>query len=137
MRIAVAGTGSIGRRHITQLQLLLPHLQLVLLRTNGHVDAYAEALHAEGVPDLSAALRQPLDALVIATPSDLHAELVLQGIAVGLAMYIEKPVVTTAAQLHMVQAQVATSRTSPLVQIGCNLRFCLRCYVCVSFCKRG
>jgi predicted dehydrogenase len=123
MRIAVAGTGSIGRRHISQLQLLLPHLQLVLLRTNGQVDAYAEAQHAEVVPDLAAALLQPLDALVIATPSNLHAELVLQGMAAGLAMYIEKPVVTSVAQLHMVEAQVATSGTCPLVQIGCNLRF--------------
>jgi predicted dehydrogenase len=123
MRIAVAGTGSIGRRHIAHLQALLPDLQLVLLRAHGRIDAYAEAQHAEVLPDLAAALHQPLDALVIATPSDLHADLVLQGLAAGLAMYIEKPVVTTAEQLQRAQAQSTSGGTCPLIQIGCNLRF--------------
>jgi predicted dehydrogenase len=123
MRIAVAGTGSIGRRHIAQLQALLPGLRLVLLRADARVDAYAEALQAEVVPNLDAALQQPLDALVVATPSALHAEAVLEGLAAGLAMYIEKPVATTAPQLRALQTHLVSGSACPLTQVGCNLRF--------------
>jgi predicted dehydrogenase len=123
MRFAVAGTGSIGRRHIAQLQALVPQASWVLLRAEGRRDALADGLQAEVLPSLTAARAVPLDALVIATPSALHSELVLQGLAVGLAMYIEKPVVTTAAELQAVRAAKAACGRAAVTQVGCNLRF--------------
>lgn len=123
MRIAVAGSGSIGQRHIASLQAMMPQLSLVLLRSDARSDTYAEALNAEVVPNLATALQQNLDALVIATPSSFHAELVLQALEAGLAMYIEKPVVTTVQQLLAVQAHLSDCAACPLTQVGCNLRF--------------
>ena len=131
MRIVVAGTGSIGRRHINQLQALLPAVRWVLLRNETEYDDYAKALQAEVVPTLAAALADHADALVIATPSAFHSKLVLEGLAASLPMYIEKPVVTTAAELQAVQAATHLSNAYIPTQVGCNLRFlpsllCLR-----------
>lgn len=123
MRIAVAGTGSIGRRHISNLRDLLPDFSCVLLRRNSCSDSYAQLLNAEVVTCLTVALQQPLDALLVATPSDLHAELVLQGLDAGLAMYIEKPIVSSAVQLSALESHPATATASPITQSGCNLRF--------------
>ena len=104
MRIAVAGTGSIGRRHISNLQDLLPAFSCVLIRRNSFSDSFSHSLNAEVVSDLAGALQKPLDALLIATPSHLHADLVSQGLDAGLGMYIEKPVVTNAMQLSHFRA---------------------------------
>jgi len=123
MRWLIAGTGSIGRRHIAELQALTPACRFVLLRADPCRDALADALGAMVVPDLAAAGAERIDALLVATPSAFHAELVLQGLRAGLAMYVEKPVVTTAADLKTVQAALAEQATPAPSQVGCNLRF--------------
>ncbi len=123
MRIAVAGTGSIGRRHIEQLAFLLPTVSWALLRDTGNYDAYSEGLGASVFSSLEAASHQPLDALVIANPSSFHADFVLAGLSANLPMYIEKPVVTSFAQLKSLRYHLSTSNSLPITQVGCNLRF--------------
>ena len=123
MRIAVAGTGSIGRRHIEQLSTLLPSISWVLLRDAGNDDGYSDGLGAEVFSSLEAASLRPLDALVIANPSSLHADYVLAGLRANLPMYIEKPVVTNWTQLETLQHHLLTSSKIPVTQVGCNLRF--------------
>ena len=123
MRIAIAGTGSIGRRHIEQLSILLPSVSWVLLRDAGNDDAYSDGLGAEVFSSLEAASLRPLDALVIANPSSLHADYVLAGLRTNLPMYIEKPVVTNLAQLETLRHHLLTNSRIPITQVGCNLRF--------------
>jgi len=89
-------------------------------------------MHSSGCsPALVDWLQDQPAALIIATPSALHAELLLQGLAVDLPMYVEKPVVTTAADLKAVCSAAALYDCCAPVQVGCNLRFlpslqCLR-----------
>ena len=75
MRIAVAGTGSIGRRHIVNLQQLLPSLQIVLIRKPVYQDALSLSLNACTVETIDEAIKLDIDGLIIATPSSEHADL--------------------------------------------------------------
>ena len=123
MRIAIAGTGSIGRRHIDQLQILLSEVQWVFLRDHGKSDDYSNLLGAEVFTGLQSALSRDIDALIIATPSSKHADLIALGLAADLPMYIEKPVLTNRCQLQTLRQLLSVKETIPQTQVGCNLRF--------------
>lgn len=109
LRIAVAGAGLMGRSHA---RLLADHDQT---RLAAFVDpaAHGQTLAQEfGVP-CHAALDELLardkpDALIIATPNDLHVPQALQALAQGVPVLLEKPVSATVAQgqllLNAVQA---------------------------------
>ena len=112
LRIAVAGAGLMGRSHA---QLLADHAQT---RLSAFVDpaAHGQMLAREfGVPchaSLDELLaRDKPDALIIATPNDVHVPQALQALAQGLPVLLEKPVSTTVAQgqllLDAVQAKGA------------------------------
>jgi predicted dehydrogenase len=107
VKIIVAGSGSIGSRHLSNLLLNHPAIEAQFLKLCG----------------TRVGLEKDLSALIIATPSALHAELLLQGLAADLPMYVEKPVVTTAADLRAVEAVVAARGVGAPTQVGCNLRF--------------
>jgi predicted dehydrogenase len=99
LRIAVAGAGLMGRSHA---QLLVDHAQT---RLAAFVDpaAHGQSLaQGFGVPchaSLDELLaRDKPDALIIATPNDLHVPQALQALAQGLPVLLEKPVSTTVAQ---------------------------------------
>lgn len=99
LRIAVAGAGLMGRSHA---RLLADHAQT---RLAAFVDpaAHGQALGQEfGVPchaSLDELLaRDKPDALIIATPNDLHVPQALQALAQGVPVLLEKPVSATVAQ---------------------------------------
>src|SRR5215213_2133248 len=63
-----------------------------------------------------------VDAVLIASPGDLHAEQVLACLAAGRPVLCEKPLATTAGDaLKVVQAEVAAGRR--LVQVGFMRRY--------------
>ena len=123
MRIAIAGTGSIGRRHIGELQSLFSNIEWVFLRDHGRRDEYSESLQAQVFTGLQSALFRNIDALIIATPSSKHADLITAGLAADLPMYIEKPVVTNRVQLQALRHSLLLQDIIPQTQVGCNLRF--------------
>jgi predicted dehydrogenase len=123
MRMLVAGTGSIGQRHIRNLRELDSRAEFVLLRADGREDALSRELGAPVVRTLGQGLEHAPDALLLATPSALHAELLLPAIAAGLPMYVEKPVVTDRTHLESVRAALAARDYRATTLVGCNLRF--------------
>lgn len=95
LRIAVVGTGAIGRIHAEQV-------------TAGHdVDLAVLCGLDEGAPDLATRLGAPLvanyedvihhdvDGVVIATPNQLHAEMGIFFLDSGLPVLVEKPITDT------------------------------------------
>ncbi|CAE06958.1 possible oxidoreductase, GFO/Idh/MocA family protein [Parasynechococcus marenigrum WH 8102] len=103
--------------------LLIPDISWVFVRDCVRNDVFAESLKAELVPNLQAALDIPLDALIIANPSSLHAEFVLSALQFGLPMYIEKPVAISLLQIESLQQCLSAASKVPVTQVGCNLRF--------------
>jgi len=97
VRIAVAGAGQIGRRHIEMIQRMPARIAL-----SGIVDpapAAADVARSLGVP-LHASLHELIakdrpDGVVIASPNQLHVEQALACVAAGLPTLVEKPVAHT------------------------------------------
>ncbi|PNU06414.1 inositol 2-dehydrogenase [Novosphingobium guangzhouense] len=94
LRIAVLGAGRIGRIHSTNVAAH-PNAKLIAIAdpVAAAVDPLAEALGAEAMNDPIAAIdRDDVDAIVIGTPSDNHADLLLHAVAKGKAVMCEKPI---------------------------------------------
>jgi len=65
--------------------------------------------------------RKEVDAVFLATPCDLHAEMTVAGLQAGKYVYCEKPLGVTPEQVDM--ALKAARRASTWVQIGQQLRY--------------
>jgi predicted dehydrogenase len=99
VRIAVAGAGLIGLRHIEETQ------KSALARLSAIVDPSpkaAEAAHRENVPlyrtlDELIARDRP-DGIVLATPNAMHVAQALQCVAAGIPVLVEKPLAHTVAE---------------------------------------
>ena len=94
VRVAVAGAGLIGRKHIAAIAQTEGAARLVAIADPGEA---ARGLASElGVPwfqDISSLLEKGRpDGLVIATPNQAHVENGLEAIAAGIPALIEKPV---------------------------------------------
>ena len=88
VRVAVAGAGLIGRRHIDRI-VACPATELA-----GVVDPAAPGAFAS-LADLFAD-RRP-DAVILATPNRLHADGALACVAAGVPVLVEKPLADTVA----------------------------------------
>ena len=93
LRIAVAGAGKIGRRHIEMLSRMPGAARLVAIADPA--PASVEFALQQGVPhfrelsDLLSALRP--DGVVIASPNALHVPQALACVAAGIPSLVEKP----------------------------------------------
>ena len=107
VRIAVAGAGLIGYRHIEEIQKN-PECELASI-VDPHPPARIAGLGANaglaataGVP-MYASLGEMLakdrpDGVLLATPNQLHADQAIECIAAGVTVFIEKPVAHTLAE---------------------------------------
>jgi predicted dehydrogenase len=122
MKVLVAGTGSIGRRHIASLRSIEPETHVMLLRRHAREDDYSLQIAATVFAELNAALDARPDFAIIATPTILHADLIGRLLEAEIPMYVEKPVVATREQAAAVEQKLRTARRSTTLG-GCNLRF--------------
>jgi len=123
MKMAVAGTGSIGQRHISNLRQMRPDCQFIFLRADGRKDELAQKLSAKVVSTFEEALSCSPDAMILANPSSLRADLILQAISADLPIYIEKPVVTKLEDIEAIRKQLSKHEYNSPTLVGCNLRF--------------
>lgn len=129
VRIAVAGAGLIGYRHIEEIQknpacelasIVDPHPPARIAGLGANAGLAATA----GVP-MYASLGEMLakdkpDGVILATPNQLHAEQALECIAAGVTVFIEKPVAHTLAEGLRVCA--AAERAGVKVLVGHHRR---------------
>ena len=96
IRIAVAGAGLIGRRHIELIQASAECELAALVDPLPATAAFAQSLGVplySGLDSLLAAQRP--DGVILATPNQLHVEGALACVAHGIPALIEKPVAHT------------------------------------------
>lgn len=122
MRIGVVGVGRIGAAHAEVLSqhpdvggLLLADL---LPSRAGEV---AGRLGCESVETTAAVLASDIDALVIASATDTHAELILAGARAALPVFCEKPIALDVASTRRIVDAVHEADIQ--VQIGFQRRF--------------
>ena len=123
MKVLIAGTGSIGKRHIRNIQMLDKYVEFVFLRYGARQDALSTALNAHVVSNISEIESLAVDWAVVATPSALHTQLIVDLIEMSVPMYIEKPVVTFEKDVALVRDVLGKRQYQQTTLVGCNLRF--------------
>ncbi|MGN9847146.1 Gfo/Idh/MocA family protein [Nonomuraea sp. H19] len=125
INVGVIGTGNIGADHVTRLASQVVGSTVVAVFDVDSARAEQIAAGAGAVTRASAldVVEDPaVDAVVIASPGDLHAEQVLACIAAGKPVLCEKPLATTAADcLKVLDAEVASGRR--WIQVGFMRRY--------------
>lgn len=121
MRVAVLGCGSIGRRHLQNLQ----SLNCAELLAYDPVPAACQPVQNElGIPCLVSLGqlwdREP-DAVLVAAPTNVHLELALAAACQDAHLFIEKPLSYSLDGLDELCTEV--ERRDLITMVGCNMRF--------------
>lgn len=129
-----AGLGCIGAGGfaravlLPQLRAAAPEMRPIALCSAGGLSA-AEAGASLGferaVTDEDEIFADPeIDAVVVATPHNLHAAQVVKAIAAGKHVFVEKPLALTVEEVERIeQALAGSTGAAPLVMVGFNRRF--------------
>jgi myo-inositol 2-dehydrogenase / D-chiro-inositol 1-dehydrogenase len=121
MRIGVAGVGRIGSFHARVLSQH-PAVTRVLVTDpdQGRAAKVANDIGADVSPSIEAMLGQ-VDAFVITTPTDTHADLLRQAADAGRPTFCEKPITIDLASTDAVVRHI--QRRHAVVQMGFQRRF--------------
>ncbi|MFF6788779.1 Gfo/Idh/MocA family oxidoreductase [Streptomyces filamentosus] len=122
MRIGLIGTGRIGSFHAGVLARHPEVGSLVVADADaGRAASVAAALGAEAAPDVTALLGRGPDAVVIASATAAHAELIARAARAGLPVFCEKPIALDVPGTLAALAAVAEAGTE--LQLGFMRRF--------------
>ncbi|HYW08207.1 MAG TPA: bi-domain-containing oxidoreductase [Longimicrobium sp.] len=126
IRFAVIGAGSFARAvHLPTLRSLGDEVEIrAVANATGH-GAHAAAREfgaAYATTDAREAIADAeVDAVLVCTRHDLHADLVVAALAAGKHVLVEKPLALNAAELERVRA--AATEDGPILLTGFNRRF--------------
>jgi myo-inositol 2-dehydrogenase/D-chiro-inositol 1-dehydrogenase len=122
MRIGLVGVGRIGAFHAKTLAALPAVDDIIVTDVDQHrAAAVAADLGLSAAPDVPALLRSGIDALVIATGTNTHGELITASVTAGLPTFCEKPVAGTVEELVRL-AELERQHDVP-IHIGFQRRF--------------
>jgi predicted dehydrogenase len=120
-KVAVVGTGSAGRRHLTNLAREVGCEQLVAVSEHGRrAELIVDGEPIEVVHDYAAALGA-VDAVVIANPTSHHLGHSRRAIDAGCHVLCEKPLAMTSSGVS--ELVEAGARAGVVVAVGCQFRF--------------
>lgn len=131
IRIAVVGAGGFAKgMHLPNLQSLSNsyHVRAIVSRTGQNATATAKQFGADyASTDYSEVIRDPaVDAVLIATRHNLHAEFALAALRAGKHVLVEKPLALTDNELSEIQNYYSTAPEkdgAPVLLTGFNRRF--------------
>ena len=122
VRFALLGAGRIGKVHARAIR---GNADATLVAVADAMPAAAEALAAEHgarVATIDAIAADPaIDAVVICTPTDTHADLIEQFTRAGKAVFCEKPIDLSVARVRDCLATVVAAKG--VLMVGFNRRF--------------
>ncbi len=116
VKLLLAGTGLIGHRH---MQHILEHPDLELV---GIIDPLITDEKIEGVTTYSSLIdvNKHADGIILATPTETHADLTIQSLEMGLHVLVEKPV--AASLLEADKMILASEKTGLSILVGHHRR---------------
>lgn len=124
MKIALAGAGAFGEKHLDALQKIdgVEVVSIVGRRLEPTQAVAAKYGVQHACTELSEALEQPgLDAVILATPTQLHAEQAIQCMAAGKHVQVEIPLCDSLADGEAVLAKA--EETGLVAMVGHTRRF--------------
>ncbi|WP_309683826.1 Gfo/Idh/MocA family oxidoreductase [Polaromonas sp.] len=126
LRVGIAGLGRLGQRHAEALAFRTRHCQLVAACSpTASERAFAgEQLGVERLyEDFDAFVADPaLDAIVLATPTTLHASQAIAALQAGKHVFVEKPLALNVEDCERVLA-VAQQHPAQVAMVGFVRRF--------------
>jgi 2-hydroxy-4-carboxymuconate semialdehyde hemiacetal dehydrogenase len=122
MKVGLAGQGAFGIKHLEAIARI-PGIEVITL-TGGNPEATREVAAKFGIPhctgDLAESLRQPgLEAMLLATPTQMHAAQAIQCMRAGKHVMIEIPI---ADNLKDSEAILQVQKETGLVAMGGHTR---------------
>ena len=116
VKLVLAGTGLIGHRH---MQHILEHPDLELV---GIIDPVVTDEQIAGVKTYKSLteLNTVADGIILATPTDTHADLTIKSLEMGMHVMVEKPV--AASLLEADKMILASEKTGLNVLVGHHRR---------------
>jgi len=124
IRLAVLGTGRIGRMHAELIDREIPGIELgsVFDVVADSAQSVATELGVTAAASLDAALADPsIDAVCIATSTDTHVDTMIAVAEAGKHIFLEKPISLDLGEVDRGLAAVEAAGVS--LQIGFNRRF--------------
>jgi len=117
-KILVCGAGSIGQRHIKNLQNL--NINVSAWRSRKElVKELSDQYKINVYTDFDCALER-VDAVVVATNTNKHIDIALKSIDKGKAIFIEKPIAKSLSEVTLLVNKV--SKNNNIIEIGFQLR---------------
>ena len=129
IRIAIIGAGGFAKAmHLPNLQALTEdyHIQAIVSRTGHNANATAKQFKANyASTDYQQVLNdKEVDAVLITTRHNLHAEMTLQALKAGKQVLVEKPLAINQNELQQIIAFYENAGSSaPILLTGFNRRF--------------
>ena len=122
INVAVIGTGRLGSRHAANFaQIHGCRVKRVYDRVAESAKSCAEPLGAEVASDFGQCLADDIDAVVVVTPTDVHAEYCIKAAQAGKHIFCEKPMTRTLDEADQVVETVEAAGVKMMV--GHVLRF--------------
>lgn len=120
MKFLIAGSGSIGRRHIRNL-VALGETDILLYRTNQSTLPNEDLANFIVETDLEKALDHKPDAVIISNPTSAHMQIALPASKRGFHLFIEKPVSNNLEGIEQLQRNL--EEKGKKILIGFQFRF--------------
>ena len=117
-KILLVGLGSIGKRHLSNIQQLMPKAEVLILRSrsnNKPVDGCNVATH------IDEALRFCPDIAIICNPSSFHLGVATKLAQIGVHLFIEKPLSNNSSGIDKLSSIALDKNVK--IMVGYNLRF--------------
>ncbi|HPO13643.1 MAG TPA: inositol 2-dehydrogenase [Candidatus Hydrogenedentes bacterium] len=125
LNVGLIGTGRIGKVHAEHLAHRIPRVKLSVISDMDEASAKtcAEKLGVHKVAkDYKQVLQDPaVNAVVICTPTDTHAQLIEEAAVAGKHIFCEKPIAQTLPKID--RAVGAVKKAGVKLQVGFNRRF--------------
>jgi predicted dehydrogenase len=121
LRIAVIGVGHLGRHH-ARILAAMPEVSLVaVVDTNRSRAAEMAAAHSTTALYDARDLDGRVDAVTVAVPTDLHREIAVPFLSIGVPVLVEKPMARSLLEADDMMAAAASGRA--VLAVGHTERF--------------
>ena len=126
MKVAIIGTGRIGRVHIKNISTAVRKMEIKIVADPYIAEEGIEYVKEYGIPvitkDVNTIFEDPeIEAVLICSSTDTHAELIKKAAAAGKHIFCEKPVDHDVDRVREVLE--AVKKAGVKIQIGFNRRF--------------
>ena len=124
MKVGLAGQGAFGIKHLEAIQKI-PGIEVITL-TGGNQESTQAVAQKFGIPhytgDVAESLKQPgLEAMILATPTQMHAQQSIQCLKAGKHVQVEIPLADSLADAEAVVK--AQQETGLIAMCGHTRRF--------------